>query len=55
MALKVVQLPACTSGDKDLTNALQTTERMAVMEAVVSVTMSHPNIVQVGPPAQSAG
>ena len=51
MALKVVQLPAGAAGDADadLASAMQTRERMAVMEAVVSVTMSHPNIVQVRP------
>lgn len=51
VALKVVQLPAVAggdAGDDELSNALQTRERMAVMEAVVSVTMSHPNVVQVG-------
>lgn len=45
VALKIVQLPACAGGDDEL--GAQTRERMAVMEAVVSVTMSHPNIVQV--------
>lgn len=34
-------------GASDLAAALQTREKMAVMEAVVSITMSHPNIVQV--------
>jgi len=50
VALKVVQLPAGAAGDadSDLSTSLQARERMAVMEAVVSVTMSHPNIVQVG-------
>jgi serine/threonine protein kinase len=51
VALKVVQLPAVAGGESvndELSSALQTRERMAVMEAVVSVTMSHPNVVQVG-------
>jgi hypothetical protein len=47
VALKVVQLPAVAGGDDELGTAEQTRERMAVMEAVVSVTMSHPNVVQV--------
>jgi serine/threonine protein kinase len=49
VALKVVQLPACAAGDgdDDLSFALQTREHMAVMEAVISATMSHPNVVQV--------
>lgn len=48
VALKVVQLPAGLADvDSDLSTALKARERMAVMEAVVSVTMSHPNIVQV--------
>lgn len=35
-------------GTSGVAAALQTREKMAVMETVVSVTMSHPNIVQVG-------
>jgi hypothetical protein len=49
--VKVVQLPAEAidpGGDPCGDAALLTRERMAVMEAVVSITMSHPNIVQVG-------
>jgi hypothetical protein len=50
VAVKVVQLPAeaIEPGRDPCSDAvLLTRERMAVMEAVVSITMSHPNIVQV--------
>jgi hypothetical protein len=52
VAVKVVQLPAEAidpGRDPCSDAALLTRERMAVMEAVVSITMSHPNIVQVRP------
>jgi hypothetical protein len=50
IAVKVVQLPAEAidpGRDPCSDAALLTRERMAVMETVVSITMSHPNIVQV--------
>jgi hypothetical protein len=47
VALKVVQLPASAAGDGDDDLSALQRERMAVMEAVISATMSHPNVVQV--------
>jgi serine/threonine protein kinase len=52
VAVKVLQLPA-TAGGSDVTpwagvaRVSSHREKMAVMETVVSTTMSHPNIVQV--------
>jgi hypothetical protein len=52
VAVKVLQLPA-TAGNSDVTpwagvaRVSSHREKMAVMETVVSTTMSHPNIVQV--------
>jgi serine/threonine protein kinase len=52
VAVKVLQLPA-TAGNSDaspwagVARESSHREKMAVMETVVSTTMSHPNIVQV--------
>ena len=48
VAVKVLHLPASgISGEGNENNRLMSSERMAVMEAVISTNMSHPNIVQV--------
>jgi hypothetical protein len=48
VAVKVLHLPASgISGQGEEDNRLMSSERMAVMEAVISTNMSHPNIVQV--------
>jgi hypothetical protein len=52
VAVKLLHLPAdgIRSGSNSAAAKHSSRERMAVMEAVVSITMSHPNIVQVGLP-----
>lgn len=46
VAVKQLHLPADVMGGA-MAGAVRSREQMAVMEAVVSITMSHPNIVQV--------